>query len=133
MVSKVAGAGDGSHCVEKSLTPSEPGGEGKGDCKKFVSPSVGGEKGAGGGVSGESMGCTAESPQMRSESSVVDSSAVDSYSAGGLIQSVARLIKTQTDMLAAQTKVMTAQSLPPLPQFTGEGTLIGDESFDHSV
>ena len=26
---------------------------------------------------------------------------------------------------------MTAQSLPPLPQFTGEGSLVGYESFDH--
>ena len=34
-------------------------------------------------------------------------------------------------MMAAQTKVVTVQSLPPLPQFTGESSLVGDESFDH--
>ena len=34
------------------------------------------------------------------------------------------------DMMAAQTRAMAAQNLFPLVQFSGEGSLVGDESFD---
>ena len=47
-----------------------------------------------------------------------------------LVQSMAKFIQAQTDMMAAQTKAMDAQSLPPLVHFSGEGSLIGEESFD---
>ena len=47
-----------------------------------------------------------------------------------LVQSMAKFIQAQTDMMAAQTKAMAAQSLPPLVHFSGEGSLIGEESFD---
>ena len=43
---------------------------------------------------------------------------------------MAKFIQAQTDMMAAQTKAMAAQSLPPLVHFSGEGSLIGEESFD---
>ena len=121
------GAGDGSHSNKKSVTFSEPEGKGGGHGKeKHSSSDVEGEKGDGCGVRGEGEVSKVETPQA-----VPGSSVVDSIGAGGLIQSVAKLIKTQTDMMAAQTKAMTAQSLPPLVHFTGEGSLVGDESFDH--
>ena len=50
-----------------------------------------------------------------------------------LVQSVAKFIQAQTDMMAAQTKVMAAQSLPPLPHFSGEGNLVGEDSFERWV
>ena len=31
-------------------------------------------------------------------------------------------------MMAVQTRVMTAKNLPPLPHFSGEGNLVGEES-----
>ena len=36
-------------------------------------------------------------------------------------------------MMAAQTRVMAAQSLPPLPHFSGEGNLVGEDSFERWV
>ena len=36
-------------------------------------------------------------------------------------------------MMAAQTKVMAAQSLPPLPHFSGEGNLVGENTFERWV
>ena len=54
---------------------------------------------------------------------------VDASTDSALAQSVAKFIQVQTDMLAAQTKAMAAQSLPPpLKHFSGEGSLVGDES-----
>ena len=50
-----------------------------------------------------------------------------------LVQSVAKFIQAQTDMMAAQTRVMAAQSLPPLPHFSGEGNLVGEDSFERWV
>ena len=50
-----------------------------------------------------------------------------------LVQSVAKFIQPQTDMMAAQTEVMAAQSLPPLPHFSGEGNLVGEDSFERWV
>ena len=50
-----------------------------------------------------------------------------------LMQSVAKFIQAQTEMMAAQTKAMAAQSLPTLPHFSGEGNLVGDDSFDRWV
>ena len=47
-----------------------------------------------------------------------------------LVRSVAKFIQVQT---AAQTKVMAAQSLPPLPHFSGEGNLVGEDSFERWV
>ena len=47
-----------------------------------------------------------------------------------LMHSLAQLVKTQTDMMVAQTKAMSAQSLPPMPHFTGEGSQSGEDSFD---
>ena len=58
---------------------------------------------------------------------------VDSSTEGTLAQSVAKFFQIQTDILSAQTKAMAAQSLPPPPplkHFCGEGSLVGDESFD---
>lgn len=42
-------------------------------------------------------------------------------------------MKAQTDMMAAQTRVMAAQSLPPLPHFSGEGNLVKEDSFKHWI
>ena len=39
-------------------------------------------------------------------------------------------MQVHADMMTAQTKAMAAQSLPPLAHFSGEGSLVGDESFD---
>ena len=47
-----------------------------------------------------------------------------------LVQSMIKFMQAQTDMMAAQTKAMAAQNLPPLVHFSGEGSLVGDESFD---
>ena len=118
--SKEPGAGESSHSKKKSVTFSEPIDKGKGHGKQHSSPNLGCEKGAGCGVPGESEGPVVEKPPG---AHVVDGT-------DGLIQSVARLIKTQTELMAAQTKAMTAQSLPPLAHFTGEGSLVGEESFD---
>ena len=38
-----------------------------------------------------------------------------------MMQSLAQLVKTQTDMVAAQTRSMSAQALPPMPHFSGDG------------
>lgn len=42
-------------------------------------------------------------------------------------------LRAQTDMMAAQTRVMAAQSLPPLPHFSGDGNLVGEDSFERWV
>ena len=55
---------------------------------------------------------------------------IDGSTNSVLAQSVAKFIQVQMDMLAAQTKAMAAQSLPPLKKFSGEGSLVGDKSFD---
>ena len=47
-----------------------------------------------------------------------------------LAQYMAKFIQAHTDMMAAQTKAMAAQSLPPLVHFSGEGSLVGEESFE---
>ena len=44
-----------------------------------------------------------------------------------LVRSMAKFIQVQTDMMAAQTNAL---SLPPLIHFSGEGSLVGKESFD---
>lgn len=44
-----------------------------------------------------------------------------SSSNNSFMQSLAQLVKTQTDMVAAQTRAMSAQTLPPMPHFSGEG------------
>ena len=48
----------------------------------------------------------------------------------GFVQSVAKFTQAQTVMMAAQTRVMAANILPPLPHFSGEGNLIGEDSFE---
>ena len=47
-----------------------------------------------------------------------------------LMQSLAQLVKTQTDMVAAQTRAMSAQTLPPMTHFSGEGLQSGEDGFD---
>ena len=62
------------------------------------------------------------------ESSILVQSGSDSGSI--LVQSIVQLVKNQMDMVAVQTKPMSAQCLPPLAQFSSEGTQSGKEGFD---
>jgi len=48
---------------------------------------------------------------------------------GVLIQQLTQLVQTQTAMVAAQTRAMSAQSLPPIPTYSGEG----EEGFERWI
>ncbi|ETX01158.1 MAG: hypothetical protein ETSY2_37740 [Candidatus Entotheonella gemina] len=48
---------------------------------------------------------------------------------GELIQQLTQLVQTQTAMVAAQTRAMSAQSLPPIPTYSGEG----EEGFERWI
>jgi len=50
--------------------------------------------------------------------------------ASGVLATVSRLLQAQTEALAAQTRATTAQHLPPLKSFTGEGKVTEDDSFE---
>ena len=52
----------------------------------------------------------------------------ESGSNSELVQSMTKFMQAQTDMMVAQTRAMAAKNLPPLIQFSGEGSLVGDES-----
>ena len=56
--------------------------------------------------------------------------ALSGGSSDQLMQSLAQLVKTQTDMLRAQTRAMSAQTLPPMTHFSGEGLQSGEDGFD---
>ena len=47
-----------------------------------------------------------------------------------LMQQLTQLVQTQTDMVIAQTRAMSAQSLPPIPHFSGEDCHSYEDSFD---
>ena len=46
------------------------------------------------------------------------------------VSNLAQLVKTQTDLVAAQTRAMSAQTLPPMSHFSGEGVQSGEDGFD---
>ena len=74
-----------------------------------------------------------DSPKMVTTEGTAKSSSkpeAESSSNSELVQSMTKFMQAQTDMMAAQTRAMAAQNLPPLIQFSGEGSLVGDESFD---
>ena len=73
-----------------------------------------------------------DSPKSAVTGGVAESSmpAIVPADSSELAQSMAKFIQAHTDMMAAQTKAMAAQSLPPLVHFSGEGSLVGEESFD---
>ena len=60
---------------------------------------------------------------------------VDSGSVGGgeLIQQLTQLVQTQTAMVAAQTRAMSAQSLPPIPAYSGEGEQSLEDGFERWI
>ena len=73
-----------------------------------------------------------DSPKSAATGGVAESSmpAIFPADSSELAQSMAKFIQAYTDMMAAQTKAMAAQSLPPLVHCSGEGSLVGEESFD---
>ena len=46
------------------------------------------------------------------------------------VSNLAQLVKTQTDLVAAQTRAMSAQTLPLMSHFSGEGVQSGEDGFD---
>ena len=70
------------------------------------------------------------SPGATASGSGPTSQPQSSTSDNSLMHSIAQLVKTQTDIMVAQTQAMSAQSLPPIPHFSGEGNQSGEESFD---
>ena len=48
----------------------------------------------------------------------------------GVMKQLTQLVQTQTEMVAAQTRAMSAQSLPPMSHYSGEGNQPGDDSFE---
>ena len=50
-----------------------------------------------------------------------------------LMQSIAQLIKTQNQMVEAHTRAMSAQSLPPLKHYSGEGVQSLEDGFDRFI
>ena len=52
---------------------------------------------------------------------------------GELIQQLSQLVQTQTAMVAAQTRVMSAQSLPPIPTYSGEGEHTLEDGFERWI
>ena len=64
------------------------------------------------------------------QTSTVGSSTVSTETGGGLMQQLTQLVQTQTDMVIAQTRAMSAQSLPPIPHFSGEDCHSYEDSFD---
>ena len=48
----------------------------------------------------------------------------------GLLQVVTELVQRQTAMIDAQTRAMSAQGLPPMPYYSGEGIQSSEEGFD---
>ena len=46
------------------------------------------------------------------------------------MQQLTQLVQTQTAMVAAQTRAMSAQSLLPMPHYSGEGIQSSEEGFD---
>ena len=75
---------------------------------------------------------TQGAPPSGESSSTTSDSGGAGFATGGdsLMQSLAQLVKTQTDMVAAQTRAMSAQTLPPMPHFSGEGNQSGEDSFE---
>ena len=49
---------------------------------------------------------------------------------GEIIQELTQLVRTQTAMVAAQTRVMSAQSLPPVPIYSGKGEQSLEDGFE---
>ena len=58
------------------------------------------------------------------------SSVTDVNTDKNLLQKLTQLVQTQTAMFAAHTKAMSAQSLPPLPHYSGESHQLGEDDFD---
>ena len=52
---------------------------------------------------------------------------------GELIQQLTQLVQTQTAMVAAQTRAMSAQSLPPVPIYSGEGEQSLEDGFERWI
>ena len=78
-------------------------------------------------------GVTGNSSKLATTESVVATPSKPEVVSGAnseLVQSMTKFMQVQTDMMAAQAKAMAAQNLPPLVHFSGEGSLVGDESFD---
>ena len=42
----------------------------------------------------------------------------------GVVQELTQLVQTQTEMVAAHTRAMSAQTLPPMAQYSEEGNQI---------
>ena len=74
-----------------------------------------------------------------SDSHIVASSdltlSVENSSVGGgeLIQQFTQLVQTQSAMVAAQTRAMSAQSLPPVPTYSGEGEQSLEDGFERWI
>ena len=56
-----------------------------------------------------------------------------SVGSGELIQHLSQLVQTQTAMVAAQTRAMSAQSLPPIPSYGGEGEQSLEDGFERWI
>ena len=56
-----------------------------------------------------------------------------SVGSGELIQQLSQLVQTQTAMVAAQTRAMSAQSLPPVPIYSGEGEQSLEDGFERWI
>ena len=54
-------------------------------------------------------------------------------SVDGVMQQLTQLVQTQTAMVAAQTRAMSAQSLPPMSHYSGEGSQSCEDGFDKWV
>ena len=72
--------------------------------------------------------------------SEVSDSTGDSVSVGSvagdkglLMQQLTQLVQTQTAMVVAQTRAMSAQGLPPMQHYSGEGIQSSEEGFDRWI
>ena len=62
--------------------------------------------------------------------SVVPNVVSSSETAASVMQQLTQLVQNQTAMVAAQTRAMSAQGLPPMPHYSGEGTQSSEDGFD---
>ena len=60
---------------------------------------------------------------------VVNVPVVSGAAAGGRVDAIVNSA-AQTEMVAAQTRAMSAQSLPPMAHYSGEGSQSCDDSLD---
>ena len=51
-------------------------------------------------------------------------------SVNGVMQQLTQLVQTQTAMVAAQIRAMSAQNLPPMSHYSGEGNQSYDDGFE---